>query len=85
MTHREDLQRIRNSVDWIFTEAEDLRKKLNQEIDKNTNLENIIKSKNNIIKEKDNIINSLELQITQQEVRMSYLEVGNNIVDEYIK
>jgi hypothetical protein len=72
MTHKEDLLRL------YKTEATHLRQLYDKEVEKNTNLEEIIKSK-------DSIIEELELHIKQQEVRMSYLEIGNNIVDEYIK
>jgi Tfp pilus assembly protein PilO len=72
MTHKEDLLRL------YKTEATHLRQLYHKEVEKNTNLEEIIKSK-------DSIIEQLELQLRQQEVRMSYLEVGNNIVDEYIR
>jgi predicted nuclease with TOPRIM domain len=76
MTYKDDLQRIRNSFNWIFTEADDLRKKLNEQIEKNTVLENKIE-------ERDSEINQLKIQIDKQEFRNAQLEI--NIVDEYIK
>jgi chromosome segregation ATPase len=72
MTHKEDLLRL------LKAEVEQLRKHYYESDAKIKNLENSIK-------EKDSIIEKYELHIKQQEVRMSYLEVGNNIVDEYIK
>lgn len=76
MTYKDDLQRIRNSVNWIFTEADQLREKLNQEIEKNTILQKQIE-------ERDSEINQLKIQIDKQEFRNAQLEV--DIVDEYIK
>jgi predicted nuclease with TOPRIM domain len=76
MTYKDDLQRIRNSVNWIFTEADQLREKLNQEIEKNAILQKQIE-------ERDSEINQLKIQIDKQEFRNAQLEV--DIVDEYIK
>ena len=70
MTHKEDLLRL------YKTEATHLRQLYHEEVEKNTNLEEIIESKNSIIKQ-------LELQLRQQEVRNAHLEI--NIVDEYIR
>ena len=76
MTYKDDLQRIRNSVNWIFTEADQLREKLNQEIEKNAILQKQIE-------ERDSEINQLKIQIDKQEFRNAQLEV--DIVDEYIR
>ena len=76
MTYKDDLQRIRNSVNWIFTEADQLREKLNQEIEKNAILQKQIE-------ERDSEINQLKIQIDKQEFSNAQLEV--DIVDEYIK
>lgn len=76
MTYKDDLQRIRNSVNWIFTEADQLREKLNQEIEKNAILQKQIE-------ERDSEINQLKIQIDKQEFRNAQLEI--NVVDEYIK
>jgi len=76
MTYKADLERIRNSVNWIFTEADQLREKLNQEIEKNAILQKQIE-------ERDSEINQLNQEIDKQEFRNAQLEV--DIVDEYIK
>lgn len=76
MTYKADLERIRNSVNWIFTEADQLREKLNQEIEKNAILQKQIE-------ERDSEINQLKIQIDKQEFRNAHLEI--DIVDEYIK
>ena len=57
MTYKDDLQRIRNSVNWIFTEADQLREKLNQEIEKNAILQKQIE-------ERDSEINQLKIHLS---------------------
>ena len=59
MTYKADLERIRNSVNWIFTEADQLREKLNQEIEKNAILQKQIEERDSEINQLKEIANLL--------------------------
>lgn len=72
MTHKEDLLRL------LKAEVEQLRKHYLES-------DAVIKKLEDSIKEKDSIIEKYELHIKEQEVKMNYLEIGNNIIDEYIR